>query len=328
MESLKELQTKTLNNTKGIYLLSALSWIISVFTLLAVSIGIYWNQLEKEREDYKDSVIAAQFSKLGADNAKLSRENTGLKSKNELLNSAREILTASLAEITGEKNAIMAENRNLGLKSEKLAEQKNILSSEKRKLENRLEEAEKEKESIIKAKESAASEAEIAKAKLKNFEPGVAIDEREIFSLEYSGMWQLMTSTFLKKDGDEIFASMDDDYYYFPSIGKFMEIINADKTEEMTYLKDKRDCDKFAKIFKGNISRFYAINGAGIAYGTVSSASEPGKYDSHAWIVFIASNESNEPALYFLEPRNDLIVEAAKTTDIGGKTYILDRITW
>lgn len=53
---------------------------------------------------------------------------------------------------------------------------------------------------------------------------------------------------------------MRDDTYFLPTKEKGLEILNRDWTNLIDYIAQRRDCDKFATIFKAHLSLHYGLN--------------------------------------------------------------------
>jgi len=98
---------------------------------------------------------------------------------------------------------------------------------------------------------------------------------------------------------------------------KWLELIEADWTNEVRYKKQFRDCDNLAFIFAGRISELFEINTAGVVYGAVYENGKE-KY-RHYWNCIVTSDNK----LYYYDPMIDKHTEVkSDMTQLGKYDYL------
>ena len=97
-----------------------------------------------------------------------------------------------------------------------------------------------------------------------------------------------------KTDLAHLSLMLDDTKYYGVPTSTWQQIMEQSDTSSYKYIPEFRDCDDFAFLFKGELTRV-ALNGCGLVinYG--------GK---HAYNVGIVA-DSETPSFRFIEPQND-----------------------
>ena len=123
----------------------------------------------------------------------------------------------------------------------------------------------------------------------------------------------------VKKQIGRVFIWFADRVYYYLSLSEWKRFIAEDKTDMLEYIKEARDCDDFALIFKAEMSKRYAINGVGFVIGETIKPDKR-KPIVHAWnILIVRRGIWNE--LWFLEPLNDHMAKAGKRVWLHNKYY-------
>lgn len=120
-----------------------------------------------------------------------------------------------------------------------------------------------------------------------------------------------------------------DEEYYFPSYKKFKEILAEDRSDAITYILEKRDCDNIAVIFSAHMSECYGINSTGVTVGALRHIDTNRLLGYHAWNSVIVYDEDIDALkLLFVEPQNDEYSEFGSTVKLCNKTYVPEIIFW
>ena len=236
------------------------------------------------------------------ENEKLGKENSTLKTGNSKLAQNGE-------KIANEKNRLTLKNKELGKKN-------NVLEANNFRLAQKTEELSEENIGLL--LETISNEA------TKN---ASTLYTDSVVSI--AAKLQDKTSKITKKDlrllvqeslKIEIPIKYNDGFYYYVPIEEWKRILENDKTDEITPIRDKRDCDDFENTLKSQINTHYALNGIGTVIGTKEG-------HKHAWNIILVEN-NGKPTLFFLEPQTDDLGEAHDETVMDGKLYIPEEIAF
>lgn len=117
--------------------------------------------------------------------------------------------------------------------------------------------------------------------------------------------------------------------YYFPSLKRFKEILEEDRSDAIQYLSEKRDCDNIAVIFSAHMSEYYGINSTGVTVGELRNKDTNRLLGYHAWnSVIVYDEDTDKVKLLFVEPQNDEYSEFGSSVKLCNKNYVPEIVFW
>ena len=129
---------------------------------------------------------------------------------------------------------------------------------------------------------------------------------------------QVVTSTQLREiwknsAGRNLQAIIVDKNYYAIPWELWCDVIEHTKIDAGQYRTDRYDCDDFAIVLKGVVSRKFALNSAGIVFDYSGG---------HAYTALLVANddETKSPFIVFIEPQTDGLItnfEGAYDAEFG-----------
>ena len=101
---------------------------------------------------------------------------------------------------------------------------------------------------------------------------------------------------------------LDDEYYYL-TLNDWQVVFREVFNKMPSYIKDRRDCEDMAWMFKGFVSALSGLNGFGWVIGNIPTG-------RHGFNMFLA-----EDGWHILEPNPQYAYGNYNILDIGGKGY-------